>query len=315
MNKTAFQKFKDVLNLCVIAAFGITSLIFAVLYADSCKSGFIHDYSEILKITAIGVITLVTVAGIVFYELKVEIVYKCCYIAVILIAVALVALYALNITGVMETINSVDELREYIASMGSWMPIVFIVIQFLQVVILPIPAVLSITVGVLLFGPLQAAIFSFIGILAGSIVAFFIGRVLGYKVAAWLVGKENLDKAIQSVKGKDKAVLTFMFLFPFFPDDILCFVSGLSSMSKKFFIVMITITRAISIFISCYAYNNSLTPYDTWWGLLIWGVFIAITVALTIIIYKKGEKIENYFKEKFSKKNKTKNKQVNTDKK
>lgn len=307
--KVVVDKIKEILNLFIIAAFGITSLIFAVLYADSCKSGFIYQYSDVLKICAVGVITLITVAGIVFFELKVDLIYKSCYIAVILIALALILLYVLNVTGVMSTIKSVEELRAYIESMGSWMPVVYVALQFLQVVILPIPAVLSITVGVLLFGPLKAAILSFIGILAGSVVAFFIGRVLGYKVAAWLVGKENLDKAIRSVKGKDRAVLTFMFLFPFFPDDILCLVAGLSLMSKRFFLIMITIVRAITIFISCYAYNNSLIPYDTWWGILIWVAFFALTIALTVLIYKKGVKIENYFKQKFAKRRKDKNKQ------
>ena len=231
---------KNILNLAIIAAFGIVGIVFSILYIDTFIEGFVHEYARILKIAAVTIVTLIAVLGIVFFELKVEIVYKCCYIAVVLIAIILIGLYILNITGVMETIHSVEELREYIEQMGAFMPIVFILLQFLQVVVLPIPAVLSITVGVLLFGPLKAAIFSFIGILAGSIVAFFIGRVLGYKVAAWLVGKDNLDKAIRSVKGKDKVVLTFMFLFPFFPDDILCFVSGLSSMSKRFFIVMIS---------------------------------------------------------------------------
>ena len=305
------QTFKDVLNLAVITILGIVGIVFSVLYIDTFISGFIFDYAKALKITAIALITLIAVGGIVFFEMKVEIVYKFCYIAVILIAIALIGLYILNITGVMATIDSVEDLRAYIEQMGPFMPIVFIVLQFLQVVVLPIPAVLSITVGVLLFGPLKAAIYSFIGILCGSVLAFFIGKVLGYKVAAWLVGKDNLDKALKSVKGKDKAVLTFMFLFPFFPDDILCFVSGLSSMSTGFFIGMIVITRFISIFVSCYAYNGSLIPYDTWWGLLLWGVFIAITVALTIFIYKKGDKIEEFFKNKFSKKKKKENKDKN----
>ena len=305
---------KNILNLAIIAAFGIVGIVFSILYIDTFIEGFVHEYARILKIAAVTIVTLIAVLGIVFFELKVELVYKCCYIAVVLIAIILIGLYILNITGVMETIHSVEELREYIEQMGAFMPIVFILLQFLQVVVLPIPAVLSITVGVLLFGPLKAAIFSFIGILAGSIVAFFVGRVLGYKVAAWLVGKDNLDKAIRSVKGKDKVVLTFMFLFPFFPDDILCFVAGLSSMSKRFFVVMITIVRLITIFISCYAYNGSLIPYDTWWGLLLWGVFIAITIVLTVVIYKKGDKIEAYFKEKFSRKKKKQKNEKSKDK-
>ena len=295
---------KKSLNLTVIAILGIVGIVFSVLYIDTFIKGFVSEYSGILKVTAVTLITLITIAGIIFFELKVDLIYKFCYIAVVLIAIALIGLYILNITGVMATIDSVEDLRAYIEQMGAFMPVVFIILQFLQVVILPIPAVISVTVGVLLFGWLKAAIYSFIGILIGSILAYFIGKYLGYKVAAWLVGKENLDKALKAVKGKDKAILTFMFLFPFFPDDILCFVSGLSSMSTGFFIIMITITRFISIFVSCLAYDGYLIPYDTWWGLLLWAVFIAISIVLTIFIYKKGDKIEKYFKDKFSRKKK-----------
>ena len=298
------QAFKNILNLTIIAILGVVGIVFSVLFIDTFISGFIFEYAKALKIVSVVLITLIAVAAIVFFELKVEIVYKFCYIAVVLVTLALIMLYILSVTGVLATIESVDDLRAYIEGMGPFMPIVFIVLQFLQVVVLPIPAVVSISAGVLLFGALKAAIYSFIGILCGSILAFFIGKYLGYKVAAWLVGKDNLDKVLKAVKGKDKAVLTFMFLFPFFPDDILCFVSGLSSMSTAFFIVMIVITRFISIFISCFAYDGALIPYDTWWGLLLWGVFIAVTVVLTIVIYKKGDKIEAFFKDKFSKKKK-----------
>lgn len=304
MEKKTAETIKNILNLIIIVLLGAVSVIFALLYVDTFDSGFVHNYATAIKVVAVALVCIITVGAIIFFRLNVEIVYKFCYIAIVLIAFFLVLLYILNITGVMDKIHSVEELRKYIESVGAYAWLIFILIQFLQVVVLPIPAFVSVGVGVLLFGPLKAAIYSFIGILIGSVVAFFIGRVLGYKVAAWLVGKDNLDKGLKSVKGKDRAVLTFMFLFPFFPDDILCFVAGLSTMSKTFFIVMITITRFISIFISCYAYNNSLIPYDTWWGILIWCVFFAITAALTVFIYKKGDKIEKFFRDKFKRKKK-----------
>ena len=125
--------------------------------------------------------------------------------------------------------------------------------------------------------------------------------MFGYKVAGWLVGKENLDKGLELVKGKDKVILTFMFLFPFFPDDVLCFVAGLSSMSVPYYIVMITITRIINIVVSAYSVNGSIIPYNTWWGILLWIAVFILVAALCYVIYKHGDKIENFFKSKFSK--------------
>ena len=187
-------------------------------------------------------------------------------------------------------------MRAYIESFGSWAVVLFILLQFLQVVLLPIPGFITVGAGVLLSGALKGAIYSCIGIILGSIVGFLIGRVFGYKVAKWLVGKEGLDKGLKTIKGKDKVVLTFMFLFPFFPDDILCFVAGLTTVKVKFFLVMIVITRVISIFVSSFSMNNNIIPYDTWWGILLWILFFALTIVLTVLIYKKGDKIEQFFK-------------------
>ena len=72
---------------------------------------------------------------------------------------------------------------------------------------------------------------------------------------------------------------------------------------------MIVITRIISVFASSYSMNNSIIPYDTWWGLILWAIFIALTIVAMIIIYKKGDKIEKIFQ----KKKKTKNKKNTND--
>ena len=181
--------------------------------------------------------------------------------------------------------------------------IFFILIQFLQVVVLPIPAFITVGAGVLLFGPLKGAIFSCIGIILGSIVAFFIGRIFGFKVAKWLVGEDSLNKGLNIIKGKDKIILTFMFLFPFFPDDILCFVAGITTLSPSFFIIMIIITRIISVFASSFSMNNNIIPYDTWWGILLWVIFILFTLLSMVLICKKGNKIQEFFTRKKSKRN------------
>ena len=46
-----------------------------------------------------------------------------------------------------------------------------------------------------------SSLYSFIGIFAGSVVAFAIGRCLGYRVVCWIVGKEDLDKWLKKIKG------------------------------------------------------------------------------------------------------------------
>ena len=200
--------------------------------------------------------------------------------------------------------SSVKELREFVASLGADAVLFMLAFLFLQVVILPVPGFAAVGAAVALFGPFKGAVVSFIGILSGSFVAFFIGRSFGYKAASWVVGKKSLDKTLQSVKGKDKVVLTVMFLFPFFPDDVLCFVAGLSTMSNRYFAVMITLTRAISVFTTAYSIDGSVIPYDTPQGLIVWAIILIAVAAASFFIYKKGETIEKKFTEIFKKKNK-----------
>ena len=97
-------------------------------------------------------------------------------------------------------------------------------------------------------------------------------------------------------------ILTVMFLLPMFPDDILCFVAGLSPMSWKYFIIMQVITRAISVSITSFSLGGSIIPYNTWWGILIWIAIGIAIIALFIFLYKKGEKIERWFLNLFSSK-------------
>lgn len=304
MKKRAGNLFllKEILYIILILLTGCTAIIFSVLYLDTFDSGFFSEYSLLITAVAVAIITSATILSIMFYKLSKDFIYKLCYLTIAFIAAGTIFLYILKISGFLDKIDSVEDFRKYISSFGVYATIFFIIIQYLQVVVLPIPAFITVGAGVLLFGPFKGALLSCIGIIAGSVTAFFIGRVFGYRVAGWLVGKESLKKGLKTIKGKDKIILTFMFLFPFFPDDVLCFVAGITTMSPTFFIIMIFITRIISVFVSSYSMNNSIIPYNTWWGILIWILVLIFTVFITIIIYKKGENLEKRIKSLFCKK-------------
>ncbi len=300
-NKTCLVIIKDLLNIILISMLGCVGIVFSVLYVQTFDSGFYNDYSSIIVSIAVAVISFLTIFTLAFMRKRESFIYKLFSLSVITIAIITFSLYLLKLSGFLDKIDSVEKLRVYIQSFGSYAVLLFILLQFLQVVVLPIPSFITVGAGVLLFGPLKGSMFSVIGIIFGSLIAYLIGKFFGFKVAKWLVGESALNKALNTIKGKDKIILTFMFLFPFFPDDVLCFVAGITTISPTYFIVMIIIVRFITVFVSSYSMNNSIIPYDTWWGMLLWALFFALTVALTLIIYKKGDKIENYFNKRKNK--------------
>lgn len=298
MDSTVKSNYNKLFLIFLIIIIGGIGQMFGTAFIYNCNILSIKNNISIFLTIFNVIMSVIIMLNIIFLFTKNKTAYKILLLTTILVSFLSIFLFVLENVGFFDKIKSVDELRKYISSFGKYAILIFVLIQFLQVTILPIPALLTVSVGVLLFGPLKAGIFSSIGIILGSILAFYIGKKFGYKVVCWIIGKESLDKTIGMLKGKDKILLTFMFLLPFFPDDVLCFVAGLSSMDWKFFLIMIFVTRLISIFASCYSLNNSIIPYNTWWGILIWIIIFALVIFATIIIYKKGNKIEKFIKTK-----------------
>lgn len=295
------NKSKTVFPIACILFFAVATVVLSFLYVEDTGVKFIAENKTAIEIAVVIITALSAVLATVFLFINKELFYKLLLIFLGFTSASLAVLYVAQISGLSDKIDSVEDLRAYVASYGKFTIPAFIILQFLQVVVLPLPGMITTGAGVALFGPFFGALYSFIGITSASFVAFFIGRKLGYKVASWLVGKESLDKWLEIVKNKDRAVLTFMFIFPFFPDDILCFVAGLSSMSVTYYSVMIIITRILSVYITSYSFSGNIIPYNTWWGILIWIAVFAVTASLCVYVYKNGDKIEKYFKEKFSK--------------
>lgn len=293
------------LNVLSAVFFALVAFVFAAYGYNERGLNFIDKYFEALLWGTAAVLALLLLLYFIFFALSKQVIYRLILCTFICLDFVAVIFYALSASGVLPKLTSIDALREYISGFGAWAVIIFILFQFLQVVVLPIPGSVSVGVGVALFGPLRCSVFSFIGILAGSVAAFAVGRWVGYKAVCWVVGKDDLDKWLAKVKGKDYLLLSIMFLLPLFPDDILCFVAGLSSMTWVYFLVMITVTRLISI--STTSFSLQLIPFTTWWGILIW-VLIAVAIGVLFwAVCKYSDRIDKFIKGKFKRKSKPKN--------
>ncbi len=281
---------KITLNIIYCILLGIGCVVFGVLCFHSTKILAIQKNIPLFTITWIVVVAILCWLGILGIYKQKETLYKSITTLLVGILFCLIMLLILLKTGFFALVKDKQTLANYLQKYGGWMPVAYILLQYLQVVILPIPSVVSTAVGVLLFGAFQTIIYSLIGILLGSFTAFWIGRKLGNKAVAWLIGEDSLATWQKKLKGKDNFILTLMFLLPMFPDDILCFVAGLSSMSVPYFSIMIILSRLFAITTTCYSIQ--LIPLNTWWGVCIWGIlFISIILAF-VFVYKNMDKIQ-----------------------
>ncbi len=284
--------------ICILFAAALFELFFLF-----CLRHFYGQWSFAIYLTALiaGSVlnAAILITDIVCCVLNRDMITRTCITAYILLDFLAVFLFILVQTGFFDIIRDEEKFKDFLERSGNWMAILFVVLQFLQVVVLPIPSAVTVVAGAALFGPLAGSLLSLLGIVIGSLIAFLIGRYAGYRVVAWLVGKETLDKWLKKIKGKDKLLLSAMFLLPVFPDDVLCFVAGISSMSLPLFLGVIIVSRVAAIFTTCY--SVTLIPFNTWWGLLIWAILIASVIVLFVFLFKKSDQILNWFAKKFHK--------------
>ena len=225
---------KKIASALLFAGAAAVTVILTVICIAWFDDGFIYDYGPIIASVLVTVEVVYVLIALVFLLNGSQTVYKFMLTGLLLAALILIVCFVLQVTGFLDKIDSVEALQEFIDSRGSfWAPLIFIALQMLQVFLLPLPGVITVGAGVLLFGVWETCLYSYIGILLGSLIGFAVGRVIGYRAAAWLVGRESLDSWLEKVKGKDRRLLTVMFLLPIFPDDILCFVAGLSTARKR----------------------------------------------------------------------------------
>lgn len=269
-------------------------ILAAAVFLTVIYSNYIeNDYKIAIYIINLAVFFVF----LLFLILGKEVFYKSVFSLVLLCTIFLFIFLILDHTGMWEKVNSVDALRKYIASFGPFAVFVFIAIQFLQVVLIPIPGTVTTLGGAIMFGPFWGAVYSYIGIVLGSVTAFLIGRIFGYKLVSWIVGKDQLKKGMEMIKNKSKVMFTLMFLLPFFPDDLICFVAGLTTMSLFSFTVIIMVTRIITVGLTCYTIDlvQYFASENVTLGIIIVVAGILITILLFYLGVKYGERIENFF--------------------
>lgn len=226
----------------------------------------------------------------------------------LVIAVFIVAGYLLLSKLGLSNISQ-EKLQEFISSTGVIAPLIYIIITFFQVIVIPLPTTIVVLVGSYLFGPLLAFVYSYVGLILGSLAAFYLGKVLGRPFINWLSGgKEQTEKWMAKLHGKETIVLFFMFLFPMFPDDLLCAIAGISPITFVSFLFMQIITRATTVITTLIFMSGEIIPFNAW-GIPVIAVAFVLCFIAFIYCFKNSDKINNYFKNLndrlFKKKNKT----------
>lgn len=197
-----------------------------------------------------------------------------------IIAVAVILYYIGKNNGWFALFGSKESIQQYVASFGPWAPLAFFLLQFIQVILSPVPGSVTTIAGGVLFGFGYAFLISTAAVLLGSVCAFLLGKRFGRPLVEKIAGKNVIEKYMKTVSSRQKIVLIMMFLLPFFPDDILCLIAGLSAMRLPYFSLLVIITRPWGLLFSSLLGSGLITMAAWIWIVL--AIFVGILFIVTL---------------------------------
>ncbi len=249
---------------------------------------------------------VLAVCSVLFACLKRYALFKSAFLLSAFFAVFLAAFIVVNVMWDLDsyptTDAKVDKLVEMLRSTGGWSMLAFVMLQIFQVVILPLPAAVCYLPGTVVFGPLNATLLASAGVITGSFVNYFIGKAFGRRVVDWIAGSGVAEK-YSYIGRRGKTLFLIMQLLPFFPDDILCMVAGMSGMNFLWFSGVIIVARPLVVIAFCYLGSGTIIPFSGW-GIAVWIVILVAAVALAVLSFKYQDRFEGWLRKKFQKKNK-----------
>jgi len=182
-----------------------------------------------------------------------------------------------------------DELQVWVARFGVLAPLVFTLLQTLQVIVAPIPGQALALVAGYLFGPVAGTVYSITGVLLGSAIAFSLAQRYGRSFVEDMLHEDLVTRFDEFVDAIGIPGLIAFVVIPGLPDDAICFLAGLTKWRLRTFLLAITVGRLPAYVLTVYAGGELAS------GRFIEGmVLVGAVVVFSALGYYKQEAIQDW---------------------
>jgi len=208
-------------------------------------------------------------------------------VASAIVVVTVGAGIALWRSGLFGTLTDRKALEELLQALGAWGPVAIVLGEILQVLLAPVPGqVVGIAAGYL-YGGFWGTVLCMIGLAIGTFIAIWLARRLGRPLLAKIASEELIERVDNYARRRGASAFFLIFLIPFLPDDVCCFIAGLTPLRIGELVILAIVGRAPGVLVSTLI---GAQARDLTWPQM--AVISAVAVALALLFMRYQEGLE-----------------------
>jgi len=143
-----------------------------------------------------------------------------------------------------EKFQTWEDFKTFIEGFGWAGPIVLCIFQCFKVIYGVIPGAIGCCAGAAIWGWWKGFIINYIGICSGSLLVFLLSRKYGMGLMSQVFSEKKYEAGMRYMNRWKKNYSVFLWIaicFPWAPDDFLCYISGMTNMKfRRFLIIILT---------------------------------------------------------------------------
>jgi uncharacterized membrane protein YdjX (TVP38/TMEM64 family) len=211
----------------------------------------------------------------------------------VLIAIGVVIALAAPLLIWRDEISQAFSNREQVAAeirnAGAWGPAVIVALAIGQTVVAPIPGQMINFVAGYVYGPAAGLLYSWIGLVAGAAIAMLLARYAGRPIVRRLVSPTLLHRVDTLAAGKGLPFFILFFLIPGLPDDLLCFVVGLTALPIRVMLPIAAVARVPGLLGAVWlGASAERIPAPIWLMLSIAGL------VMVVLFWRYGDRVQDF---------------------
>ncbi|AXH97348.1 TVP38/TMEM64 family protein [Ornithinimicrobium avium] len=162
-------------------------------------------------------------------------------------------------------LTSATQLRDLVDGVGPLAPVVYALVGAGEAVFPVFPGSATIMAAPILFGPVLGVVVAYCATCLGSMLVFALSRHLGHDLISARFRPVTVQRWLGWLQHRHFAAwFAVAIALPFGPDDLLCYLAGLSRMRWRTFVVIVVLLKPWALIIYTFGVLTLLSRWIPW---------------------------------------------------